>query len=321
MPINSLLLTSRATIGEIVINKVPMATNQGFINIQPRKIDLMFLFYWLKKNQKFLNQMAIGSTFNELSKSVFKKIEIFLPEDISDQKRIASILSAFDDKIELNNKINQILEQIAQAIFKEWFNKSSNFKVQISKLKRWEIGDLYELIEFEGGSQPPKEEHIYKKQPGYIRFIQNRDYTSNAHVTYIKESKRNKMCDEYDIMMDKYGEAGKVRFGIRGAYNVALAKIIPKPPLTREYLRWFLKQREIEELIKASAVASTRASVNKIVFKNIKIFLPPKELMLKFEEIGKKYIEYHLYLKKENQKLAELRDLLLPKLMSGEIRV
>jgi type I restriction enzyme S subunit len=129
------------------------------------------------------------------------------------------------------------------------------------------------------------------------------------------------MCDEYDIMMDKYGEAGKVRFGIRGAYNVALAKIIPKPPLTREYLRWFLKQREIEELIKASAVASTRASVNKIVFKNIKIFLPPKELMLKFEEIGKKYIEYHLYLKKENQKLAELRDLLLPKLMSGEIRV
>ncbi|RMF92723.1 MAG: restriction endonuclease subunit S, partial [Candidatus Schekmanbacteria bacterium] len=146
-------------------------------------------------------------------------------------------------------------------------------------------------------------------------------YTLNAHLTYIPKSKRNKLCDEYDIMMDKYGEAGKVRFGLKGAYNVALAKITPIPPLTKEHLRWFLKQSEIQQLIEASAVASTRASVNKVVFRNLKILLPPKGLLEKFENIGKLYIDNYLKLQKENQKLATIRDLLLPKLVGGEIRV
>jgi len=239
-------------------------------------------------------------------------------------------LSAFDDKIELLREENKTLEEIGKAIFKEWFVKfrfpgHEKVKFVDSELGKipegWRVVDLFDYIEFEGGSQPPKEEHIYEKRPGYIRFIQNRDYTSDAHITYIKESKRNKLCNEFDIMMDKYGEAGKVRFGLAGAYNVALAKVVPKPPLMREYLRCFLMQPSIQKLVEASATASTRASVNKVVFKNLKILIPPKPLMEKFESIGRQYIIFYLQFKKENQTLAALRDLLLPKLMSGEIRV
>ena len=67
---------------------------------------------------------------------------------------------------------------------------------------------------FEGGAQPPKSQHIYEPRLGYVRFIQNRDYSDESHLTFIPKSPRNKICDETYIMMDKYGEAGKVRYGL-----------------------------------------------------------------------------------------------------------
>ena len=69
---------------------------------------------------------------------------------------------------------------------------------------------------------------IYEQKEGYIRFVQNRDYSTDSHLTFIPISKRNHLCNEKDIMMDKYGEAGKIRYGIAGAYNVALLKIKAK---------------------------------------------------------------------------------------------
>jgi len=306
---------------------------QNIVALRPdrNKTTPEFLFSYFRQH-KFIKQVegiVIGATQPSIKLPHFLNLEIDLPP-LAEQKRIADILSAFDDKIELNNKIIKTLEQMAQEIFKEWFVKFrfpgwEKVKFVDSELGKipegWGVIDLYDYISFEGGSQPPKSMHIYEKREGYVRFIQNRDYESDAYITYIPESNRNKLCNEYDIMMDKYGEAGKVRFGLAGAYNVALAKITPKPPLMREYLRWFLKQPEIEKMIEGSAMASTRASVNKIVFKNLKILLPSRDLMEKFEEISKLYIDNYLKLRAENQTLAALRDLLLPKLMSGEIRV
>ncbi len=330
MPVNSLLLTSRATIGELVINKVPMATNQGFINIKPKNVDLFFLYYWLKKNKKYLNQLAVGSTFNELIKSVFKKIDILIPEDINEQKRIADILSAFDDKIELNNKINKTLEEMASAIFKEWFVKFrfpgwEKVKFVDSELGKipegWKVVEVKKIFKFQGGSQPPKSEHIYNQREGYIRFIQNRDYTTNSHLTYIPISKKNKICNELDILMDKYGEVGRVRWGIAGAYNVALAKIEPILPYSREFLRFYFTQESVRKVIESSAIASTRGSLNQNTFTGMMIVLPQENLLKMFQEIAESMLIKILQLKVENQKLASLRDLLLPKLMSGEIRV
>lgn len=120
MPSGTILMTSRATIGEVVVNKVPMATNQGFINIVCKNIDKFYLFYWLKLNKGLLILNSHGTTFNELIKSVFKEIEINLPS-LATQCKIASILSAYDDLIENNTQRIKILEEMAQAIYKEWF--------------------------------------------------------------------------------------------------------------------------------------------------------------------------------------------------------
>ena len=181
-----------------------------------------------------------------------------------------------------------------------------NFKKEYSKLDVKEVKVL-DLVNFVGGSQPPKSEHLYEKKDGYVRFIQNRDYNTENHITYIKKSKKNKICTRYDIMMDKYGEAGKVRFGIEGAYNVALAKIEPQNYFFQEYIREYFSQTNIEKYLTRSSIASTRASVSEENLNNLYIKLPEEKMLEEFQKIHHSITEYILQLKDENEKLNEIK--------------
>lgn len=121
--------------------------------------------------------------------------------------------------------------------------------------------------------------------------------------------------------MDKYGEAGKVRYGIIGAYNVALAKIKPFNIEHREYIRRFLEQKSIQSYIFNSSIASTRPSVSKNTLTNLKMVLPDKKNLKIFSNISNNFIDMILNLRSQNKILSEIRDTILPKLMSGEIRL
>lgn len=296
----------------------------------------LFLYYYLLNNQDRIKKFDRGSSQPNIRKTDLLEMIISVP-NINEQEAISNILSSLDDRIEINNKINECLEKLAQTIYKEWFvefefpnevglpYKSSSGEMVDSELglipKGWEVKEVIELINFIGGSQPPKKEHIYQIKEGYVRFIQNRDYDNNDnHLTYIKESKRNRQAEKEDILMDKYGQAGKVRFGIAGAYNVALAKIDTKE-IDREYFRSYFLQEHIEDYILNASQASTRPSVNKTVFTNLKIAYPPNDIKEKYNKIASKYIKMNLQITEQNKKLSKTRDLLLPKLMSGEIRV
>ncbi len=183
----------------------------------------------------------------------------------------------------------------------------------------WSIEPLIEQFEFIGGAQPTKSQHIYEELEGYERFIQNRDYANDNHKTYIPISKKNKRCDEKDILMDKYGEAGKIRYGIKGAYNVALAKISPKKSNIREYLRAYFSQEKIRAFLASASLASTRNSLNSSTFIGMEIVIPTDDLLDLFEKIQSEFIDKSLQIKQENYALASLRDCLLPKLLSGEV--
>jgi type I restriction enzyme S subunit len=100
----AVLLTSRATIGEVVMNKAPMTTNQGFINILPQKLTPYFLYYWLLFHKQFLKRQAIGSTFPEISKSNFRNIPLVVPP-LFLQKRFDNIISSFRDQQLENEKL------------------------------------------------------------------------------------------------------------------------------------------------------------------------------------------------------------------------
>ena len=150
LPKGSVLFSSRAPIGYVAIAANDMCTNQGFKSVIPNeKTDSEFLYYLLKYNKDNIASQGSGTTFAEVSGKTMKEIEVVVPNEKDDQRRIASILSSLDRKIELNNKINADLEEMAQAIFKNWLSECSD-EVTIGELSlnvtNYEKTDAEEVV-------------------------------------------------------------------------------------------------------------------------------------------------------------------------------
>ncbi|GAA8502610.1 hypothetical protein HpNP99_04850 [Helicobacter pylori] len=251
---------------------------------------------------------------------------------------IAKIFNSIQNKIENNHKINEILHKILELLYEQYFvrfdfldenNKpyqTSGGKMKFSKeLNRlipndFEVKTLGELITWISGSQPPKSCHIYEHKEGYIRFIQNRDYSSNDYVTYVPISKNNKICYQYDIMIDKYGEAGAVRFGLQGAYNVALSKISILNQSMQEYIRSYLNSKPIKKYLSNACMASTRSSLNENHIYSLMLPIPPINLLQKYEKIAKNIITAIIKNNQSTQTLTALRDFLLPLLLKQQVK-
>lgn len=121
LPPNSVLFSSRAPIGHVAINTVPMATNQGFKSFVPGpKLDASFLYWWLKCHRAQLELLGNGATFKEVSKAIVERIEIPLPP-LDEQKRIAAILDQADELRRKRQRAIDRLDQLGQAVFHEMF--------------------------------------------------------------------------------------------------------------------------------------------------------------------------------------------------------
>ena len=305
LPPNTVLFSSRAPIGYVAITANEVCTNQGFKSVIPNEnTDPLFLFYLLKYNKDKIEGMGSGTTFKEVSGNTMKNIVVNVPTD----KKV-------HDKIEENEQINNNLEQQAMALYENTFCTPSN-----SAMKHISLSDL---MDYSGGSQPPASKFIFIKRDGYIRFVQIRDYDTDSHITYIPESAKNKLCEEHDIMIARYGASlGRICFGINGAYNVALAKVFPKKSYFREFLRCYLSSRTFYEGINNKGGRSAQAGFNQSDINSFELDFPIDEAIVqKFENTVAPMFEQRLQLRKENQRLASLRDTLLPKLMSGELDV
>ena len=331
LPKGSVLFSSRAPIGYVAIAANDMCTNQGFKSVIPNEeTDSEFLYYLLKYNKDNIASQGSGTTFAEVSGKTMKDIEVVVPKEKEDQRRIASILSSLDRKIELNNKINADLEEMAQAIFKNWFVDFEPFKdgkfvdSELGMIPEgWKVISLSEIMKYNGGSQPPASEFIDTYQEGYIRFIQIRDYDNDSHITYIPISKRNKLCDELDIMIARYGAAlGRICWGLKGAYNVALAKVTPIKSYYREYLRCYLNTSYFYQSINNKGARCAQSGFNQSDINSYMIAFPIDEtVVMNFNDLCSSIMDKRLSLKYENSRLSTLRDTLLPRLMSGELEV
>ena len=121
LPPGTVLLTSRATIGKVAISRIPIATNQGFANfLCKEEINNLFLAYYLKSRRNLLISLGTGTTFLEVTKATLLDVEIPLPP-LPTQRKIAAVLSAYDDLIQNNNRRIKILEDMAQTLYQEWF--------------------------------------------------------------------------------------------------------------------------------------------------------------------------------------------------------
>lgn len=145
LPPNSVLFSSRAPIGHVAINSVPMATNQGFKSLVPGPaVHVKFLFHWLRANRTYFERIGVGATFKELSKAVMSKVEITLPP-IREQRHIAAILDKADALRTKRREALAQLDRLAQSIFVEMFGDP------VTNPKRWNLAPLSEATDFQEG--------------------------------------------------------------------------------------------------------------------------------------------------------------------------
>ena len=142
--------------------------------------------------------------------------------------------------------------------------------------KGWKTKKLGEVCEFEGGSQPPKSQFIYEPRPGYVRFLQIRDFGSDKNITFIPESKKNRLCVEDDTLIGRYGASvGKILTGKAGAYNVALMKTVPNLGiLQREWFHSYLLSDGFQERLMNVASRSAQDGFSKEDISNFPIPVP-----------------------------------------------
>ena len=306
--------------------------NQHVAIIRPSNDRLLgsFLAYVLVSDRykdQLLSVAQAGATREALTKGGLEQFRVAVPP-LPTQQRIAAILSAYDDLIENNTRRIAILEEMARRLYEEWFvhfrfpgHEAAEFDGEPPR--GWEEVGLDELMTFQGGAQPPKSEWLEEPGANGVRMIQIRDYATDAHIAYVTDAPKLRRCGRMDIMIARYGASvGRVCWGLEGVYNVALVKVIPTDLEHREFLRSFLTSERTQALIIGMSGRAAQAGFNKSMLTSISLVLPKdRSLLSSFAGLVTPLRELQLQLKAKNANLRAQRDVLLSKLISGEIDV
>lgn len=304
---NTVLFSSRAPIGYVAIAANEVCTNQGFKSVIPNEAtDPLFLFYLLKYNKDKIEAMGSGTTFKEVSGNTMKNIIVRVPSDKEVQKNIASILGTLDDKIEENERINNNLLQQSEALFKKRFLSCNELPFGWARMALGDISDMSA-----GGDKP--------------QIISNQKTEEHQYPVY-----SNGISDEglYGFTTDYKISAESVTVSARGTIGFVCLRHIPYTPIVRlvtlvphtnivsaKYLYLWLKSVPIH------GTGTTQQQLTVPDFRKTEILIPPKADMREFTETVNSLFQQVWANQEENTKLADIRDTLLPRLMSGELDV
>ena len=327
MPKNTVLFSSRAPIGYIAIAENDVCTNQGFKSIIPNEnTDPLFLYYLLKYNKDKIESMGSGTTFKEISGNTMKNIVVIVPTEKKVQEYIASILGTIDDKIENNERINNNLEQQAKALFKSWFVDLEPFNGTMPS--NWNYGTIEDLAsEIVCGKTPStKKKEYYGEDIPFITIpdMHNSVYTvkTERYLSLLgADSQSKKMLPKNSICVSCIGTAGLVTMvATPSQTNQQINSIIPKENVS-PYFVYLLMKTKSDEINKYGQSGSTIVNLNKTQFAKLECILPSIESLIEFNDLLEPIFNKILVNMKENIALVDLRDTLLPKLMSGELDV
>lgn len=311
LPKNTVLFSSRAPIGYCCIAANEVCTNQGFKSVIPNEhIDPLFLYYLLKYNKDNIEGMGSGTTFKEVSGSTMKNIVISVPAEKKMQERIASILGCIDDKIEHNERINNNLEQQAMALFKSWFIDFEPFNNQ--KPNNWTISTLGNIsIMSTGGDKP---QNVSQTKTNLCQYpIYSNSLSKEGLYGFTDKPK----ISEESVTVSARGTIGYVC--LRHIPYVPIVRLITLVPKTEaisaKYLYLWLKQLHIV------GTGTTQQQLTVPGFQKTKILVPSQEIVTLFTTMVAPLFQKIWSNQIENRKLSSLRNMLLPKLMSGELDV
>ena len=282
------------------------------IRIDKTKADAEFIYYFFNS---FIGKCLIQNLVTQVAAAGIRgselvKLEITIPKELEDQRRIASILSSLDRKIELNNKINADLEEMAQAIFKNWFVDFEPFKdgkfvdSELGMIPEgWKVGCLGDIAEITSGKRPPKK---------------SKDKTKDLSIPLIGAS--DIMGFTSDVLYDRpILVIGRV--GTHGVVQRFQEKCWPSDNTMVIESSYYNYVYQLLKGIDYSAInrGSTQPLITQTDVKNTDVIIAPENVLKEYESITSTLFLKHRANIKESSRLSLLRDTLLPRLMSGEI--
>ena len=347
---HTLLLSINGTIGSMAFynnEKVILGKSTAYLNFKSGINRFFFYYFQLESIQQHFYNIATGSTIKNLSLKSIQDFKVPVP-DLIEWKKIASVLSALDSKIELNNRINTELESMAKTLYDYWFvqfdfpdkdgkpYKTSGGKmVWNENLKRaipegWTSGTLLDLGEIIGGSTPPREIDDYFTSNG-TAWITPKDLslnTGNKFITRgeldvsdkgIKAASLNIM-PKGTILLSSRAPIGYLAISREHVTtNQGFKSFVPRNGYSTEYVYYSIQN--MIPTIENNSAGSTFKEVSGSTLKAIKVGLPDTEIIQNYTSMVENIFNRQDNLERQNQTLAELRDWLLPMLMNGQVQV
>ncbi|MDB4827400.1 restriction endonuclease subunit S [Gammaproteobacteria bacterium] len=364
----TVLLSINGTIGNVAQyrgEKIVLGKSACYLKCN-EEVDPRFLVYLLKDRvfQGHIRQTATGTTIKNVSLALVREYEFDLP-NMSDQKAIAHILGTLDDKIELNQKMNQTLEEIAKAIFKSWFVDFDPVRAKAEGRPTGlppEISDLFpgELVDSEIGEIPKgwiieEGRHLYSHQKGLSykgQFLSDEDddlpmlnLGSFAGNGKYRRKKLKFYCGEFkdrhqiykgdllvantDLTQDRLiigspilvpDTPNESDFYLHTHHTTKITPI-EESGLTTTFIYFTFLQDSFRQRVSGFATGTTVLALPKDTFDALQVVIPSAPVRSRFEEVAIPILSRCSLLAKEIEVLAELRDTLLPKLISGELRI
>lgn len=344
IPENSVIIAMYgATAGKVAINKIPVTTNQACCNLIINKdtADYTFIYYNILSRFSSIANMAVGGAQQNLNAGMIKDLPIFLP-DLPTQTAIAEILSSLDDKIELNNKINQELETLAQTLFKQWFidfdfpnengepYKSSGGEMVASELgeipKGWEIKRLKQILNIKrGGSPRPIHDYMASSGLPWVKIsdataLNNPFLFSTKEFIKVEGLRKTILLKKGSLILSNSATPGLPKFlELDACIHDGWLHFQDIERVTYNFL--YLLFLYIRVDLVGQGNGSIFINLKTDILKEYAISIPYSDVMEKFSEVINPIFETIKNNASENIKLTNLRDTLLPKLISGELEI
>ena len=345
-----ILLTSEAPSGQGMIwdsdEKIILSQRLYALRVNKNLVDNSYLKYFIQSplGQKSITRNNSGSTVSGISAKTFKNIKILIP-DLENQQAISKFLLTIDQKIQVNNQINQELEAMAKTLYDYWFvqfdfpdqngkpYKSSGGKmVYNQELKReipegWGVEKIEEIAQTGSGGTPKSTNSSYYTD-GEVPWINsgelNQTIITSTSNFITEEGLRNsnaKLFPSGTILVAMYGAtAGKVSFlSFEASTNQAICAIMLSDVRMRYYLKNVIE--DLYQYLVNLSTGSARDNLSQDMIKNIKVVIPSNEILDRYFHFSNNIIKELTKKQQENEQLIQLRDWLLPMVMNGQVKL
>lgn len=311
---------------------LPARVNQHVAIIRPRKeeLDNHYLLYYLQHYKRQLLQIAsAGATRNAITKAMIENLILPCPKSLDDQRRIASILSSLDRKIELNNKINADLEEMAQAIFKNWFVDFEPFKdgkfvdSELGMIPEgWKVGTLGDITKNKSAKVKERNDVKVLSPVTTGELVLSEEYfTKQVFSSSIAKYKIvNKGDFAYNPARVNIGSLGRNEFDFDGCVSPVYV-VFSVLDGYENYFDLFRKTDFFKDSVASLAIGGVRQSLSYDDLSSIEVIITSENAVEEFNNLYNQMKKTIKANKLENSRLSLLRDTLLPRLMSGELEV